>query len=275
MPRAQSTARAVRFSRYRTAHGASPARTVRDWRGGRLPLHPSWLAALRRARSPQHLPLPNRHYAYLLRSVPGRRLRVPALTGAACGACGSPRTARYPGIIGECCLERSKRSSRGSGRTGYSVTSLGRCVVVSMYSKHWPCLFPQHGVRGRKHRRAIQFWRTWQHGRSLRAHGVSGSSARPDPQRRLSDRRARTASRARVRRCRPGIIFSNRSEDVKSAVLRELRRPRDSGGPAQATREVAIYRLASVARMDRFVGPKTYAAGRPWRRTFARPRSNL
>ncbi|MBB4855083.1 hypothetical protein HNP40_002475 [Mycobacteroides chelonae] len=25
-----------------------------------------------------------------------------------------------------------------------------RCVDVAMYSKHWPCLFPQHGP-GRKH----------------------------------------------------------------------------------------------------------------------------
>jgi hypothetical protein len=30
----------------------------------------------------------------------------------------------------------------------------GRCADVSHYSKHWPCLFPQHGP-GRKHHRKI------------------------------------------------------------------------------------------------------------------------
>jgi len=35
-----------------------------------------------------------------------------------------------------------------------------RCVDVSHFSKHWPCLFPQHGP-GRKHNRSIRL-EPWQ-----------------------------------------------------------------------------------------------------------------
>src|SRR5581483_7693424 len=34
------------------------------------------------------------------------------------------------------------------------------CTMVKSYSKHWPCLFPQHGP-GRKHHRRIEL-REWQ-----------------------------------------------------------------------------------------------------------------
>ena len=34
------------------------------------------------------------------------------------------------------------------------------CVEVSLYSKHWPCLLPQHG-RGKKHTRKIRL-EPWQ-----------------------------------------------------------------------------------------------------------------
>jgi hypothetical protein len=41
------------------------------------------------------------------------------------------------------------------------VTKAGEgCTEVSAYSKHWPCLFPQHGP-GRKHERKIELT-VWQ-----------------------------------------------------------------------------------------------------------------
>lgn len=56
---------------------------------------------------------------------------------------------RYPGIIEECC---HAMEAVMPGRRAYRLPRRSRCIEVSMYSKHWPCLFPQHGS-GRKHER--------------------------------------------------------------------------------------------------------------------------
>jgi hypothetical protein len=58
---------------------------------------------------------------------------------------------KYPGIIEECreaidTLMPRQRASIAPQPKG--------CVVVSLYSKHWPCLLPQHGP-GRKHTSAL------------------------------------------------------------------------------------------------------------------------
>jgi hypothetical protein len=47
---------------------------------------------------------------------------------------------RYPGLIRQCEIGRATKQG---------------CVDVYSYSKHWPCLFPQHGP-GRKHERKIE-----------------------------------------------------------------------------------------------------------------------
>lgn len=57
----------------------------------------------------------------------------------------------YPAIIGRC---RAAIDMLMPGQRA-AVRSLPKgCVEVSRYSKHWPCLFPQHGP-GRKHNRTI------------------------------------------------------------------------------------------------------------------------
>ena len=56
---------------------------------------------------------------------------------------------RYPGIIAEC---QGAMAVVLPNRVGL-VPKLG-CVEVCAYSKHWPCVFPQHGP-GPKHKRAI------------------------------------------------------------------------------------------------------------------------
>jgi Homeodomain-like domain len=58
--------------------------------------------------------------------------------------------AAYPGIIDECCAALEALFSE---KTAYRHKRRHcNCVEVSMYSKHWPCFFPQHG-RSRKHLR--------------------------------------------------------------------------------------------------------------------------
>ena len=125
-----------------------------------------------------------------------------------------------------------------------------RCVEISMYSKHWVCLFPQHGP-GRKHLRQIELapWqlRAVEQARELFLRGLIHS----DGCRIIA--RERQAGRMREA---PRYIFSNRSEDIKTLFCNSC----DALGvrwTRPSAKDIAIYRRQSVARLDEFVGPKT------------------
>lgn len=114
-----------------------------------------------------------------------------------------------------------------------------------MYSKHWTCLFPQHGP-GRKHQRPIHL-EPWQKQLVRRAtESFVRGLIHSDGCRVVANDRGMKSIR---------YHFSNRSEDIKSllcAALDDLRihwtRPRD--------REVAVYARQAVLRLDEFIGPK-------------------
>lgn len=217
-----------------------PRPTVRDWRWGRYTqtLRPKGRdRECRQACEPRALP--HAAYNYLLgmylgdgcisRSHEVWRLRIVT-------------DARYPGIIEECC---QAMETVMPGRRIHRLHRRSRCVEISMYSKHWVCLFPQHGP-GRKHRRPIHL-EPWQ-----------SRLVGQDPERLIrglihSDGCRTIATDRGVRSVR--YHFSNRSEDIKSLfcdVLDSLgihwTRPSDRG--------IAIYRRDAVARLDQFVGPK-------------------
>lgn len=125
-----------------------------------------------------------------------------------------------------------------------------QCVEISAYWLHWPCAFPQHGP-GRKHLRPIvltseqrrivfaspkSFLRGLIHSDGTRFVAVEkkGSSVRHAPRHE----------------------FSNRSEGILRLFMEaceavEVRYTRPS------VKQVAIYRQASVAKLDEFVGPKS------------------
>lgn len=119
-----------------------------------------------------------------------------------------------------------------------------------MYSKHWLCLIPQHGP-GPKHRRAIvlagwqrEIVRRW---REPFLRGLIHSDGCRIIAHERQAGRVRDAAR---------YIFSNRSEDIKALFCESC----DALGirwTRPSYKDVAIYRLESVARMDQFVGPKT------------------
>ena len=120
-----------------------------------------------------------------------------------------------------------------------------RCVEVYLDSKHWPCLFPQHGP-DKKHLRAIKL-EPWQE--------VLVKEATEQFVRGLidSDGCRVVANDRGVKSVR--YHFSNRSDDIRGlycAALDEL------GIPWTRPRwfDVAVYRKAAVARLDEFVGPK-------------------
>lgn len=156
--------------------------------------------------------------------------------------------ARYPQIISECqgalnALFPEKQAHAGRRRGS-------RCVDVSMWSKHWPCLIPQHG-RGPKHSRPIRLtdWQKDMVGQEREAflRGLIHSDGCRIVARERSGSGLREA---------PRYLFSNRSEDIKglfcdscNALGIRWTRPSEI--------QIAIYRKASVAALDEFVGPKT------------------
>ncbi|HET7052298.1 MAG TPA: hypothetical protein VFI09_00055 [Solirubrobacterales bacterium] len=153
----------------------------------------------------------------------------------------------YPGIIDECC---AALEAIFPDKTAHRLKrNDSNCIEVSMYSKHWPCLFPQHGP-GRKHLRSICL-AAWQE-------EIVRANPRPFLRGLIHSDGTRIIATERkgsyVRRA-PRYAFSNKSEDIKrlfcascDAIGARWTRPSD--------RQIAIYRKASVALLDEFVGPK-------------------
>ncbi|MCV7212538.1 LAGLIDADG family homing endonuclease [Mycolicibacterium canariasense] len=214
---------------------AVPRRTVWDWRRAGPQLRRPHDSCAQHDYS--HLP--SDAYAYLLGLYLGDgsisqnrrvwRLRVTL-------------DKRYPGIIESC------RRTIDTIMSGQQATVFPRdtgCVDVSLYSKHWPCLFPQHGP-GQKHTRPIVL-QPWQ-----QAHVDAATEAfirgliHSDGCRVVANDRG-------VRSVR--YHFTNHSADIRNLYCAALDR---LGIPwTQNSRYViAVYRKAATARLDEFVGPK-------------------
>jgi hypothetical protein len=149
---------------------------------------------------------------------------------------------KYPSIIERC---RQAMDALMPGQRAATLRCSSNCTEVSLYSMHWPCLFPQHGP-GRKHLRPIRL-EPWQ--KEL------VKEAAEDFVRGLidSDGCRVIANDRGVRSVR--YHFSNRSDDIRAlycAALDHL------GIPWTQPRwfDIAVYRKAAVARLDEFVGPK-------------------
>jgi hypothetical protein len=153
--------------------------------------------------------------------------------------------AKYPTIIGRCreAIDMLMPAQRAS------VMQLPKnCVEVSLYSKHWPCLFPQHGP-GKKHTRTIAL-EPWQQVLVDKAteEFVLGL-IHSDGCRVVANDRGVMSIR---------YHFSNRSEDIIglfTAALDAL----DIPWTRSTKYIVSIYRKAATARLDEFVGPKDRA----------------
>jgi hypothetical protein len=149
---------------------------------------------------------------------------------------------KYPGIIDRC---RVAIDTLMPGQHASVMPRQTGCVVVSLYSKHWPCLLPQHGP-GRKHTRPIRL-EPWQE--------VLVKEATEDFVRGLihSDGCRVVANDRGVRSIR--YHFSNRSEDIHGLFTSALD---DLGIPwtRSSKKIVSVYRKTATARLDEFVGPK-------------------
>lgn len=151
---------------------------------------------------------------------------------------------KYPAIIERCCQAIELLMP---GQRAGVVKKVG-CFDVSLYSKHWPCLIPQHGP-GVKHNRRIAL-EPWQQALVDQAteEFVLGLIH--------SDGCRVVANDRGVRSIR--YHFSNRSEDIIGLFTGAL----DKLGIhwTRSTKYiVSIYRKADTARLDEFIGPKTRA----------------
>jgi hypothetical protein len=215
-----------------------PRATVKDWRL-RPPTRLRSLSDTPCGATHDYTTLPVNAYSYLLGlylgdgciSRMGRvwRLRISL-------------DKKYPGIIDSC---RYAIDTVMPGQRASMQTQQQGCVVLSLYSKHWPCLFPQHGP-GRKHLRPIKL-EPWQQ--------ELVDQATEDFVRGLihSDGCRVIANDRGVKSIR--YHFTNHSEDILGLFTGALDR---LGIPwTRSTKYVvSVYRKAATARLDEFIGPK-------------------
>jgi hypothetical protein len=151
---------------------------------------------------------------------------------------------KYPAIIDRC---RAALSTLMPGQHA-GMTKKKGCVEVWLYSKHWPCLFPQHGP-GRKHNRTIAL-EPWQQALVDQAteEFVLGL-IHSDGCRVVANDRGVMSIR---------YHFSNRSEDIIGLFTGALD-ALDIPWTRSTKYIVSIYRKAATARLDEFVGPKDRA----------------
>jgi hypothetical protein len=127
------------------------------------------------------------------------------------------------------------------------------CTYVKSVSKHWPCLFPQHGP-GRKHERRIQL-EPWQQ-EIVTAH--PGDFARGlfhSDGCRLINRVRRPLKDGDRWYEYPRYLFVNKSADIHRLCGEAL----DRLGVAwrfSKPATISVARREAVARLDEFVGPK-------------------
>ncbi|MFF7243767.1 helix-turn-helix domain-containing protein [Embleya sp. NPDC008237] len=155
----------------------------------------------------------------------------------------------WPGLM-QGCADAITRVLPGSAS---NFVSRQGCTDVKRYSQHWPCLFPQHSP-GRKHERSIVL-ESWQQD-IVRAEpwalvrGLIHSDGC-----RITNRTTRMVAGERRRYEYPRYLFTNESMDIMRILTTTLD---ELGVEWKFARRnnLSVARRASVALMDRHIGPK-------------------
>jgi hypothetical protein len=221
-----------------------PRRTIRDWRSGRIPD----FDRVRTRRSPYAQScricggdpsnLPQGAYTYLLGLYLGDgfisthhrqvfRLRI---------VCANA----YPGLIQRCESAMAEVLPNKVSRT----PKIG-CTEVASYSKHWPCLFPQHGP-GKKHERKIELT-PWQQ-------ELVDLDPRPLVRGLLHSDGCRVLNWVNGTPY-PRYHFTNVSADIRGIFGRACDQLGVDWRPNNRW-SLSVARRGSVALLDEFVGPK-------------------
>ncbi|MET7776670.1 MULTISPECIES: helix-turn-helix domain-containing protein [Streptomyces] len=159
----------------------------------------------------------------------------------------------WPGLIDACA--EAMQILRPANKV-FSVQRQG-CQYVTCYSKHWPCLFPQHGP-GKKHERpiALEHWQQeivdthpWEFIRGL----IHSDGCR------ITNWTEKVIAGERKRYEYPRYFFTNASDDIRQLYTDTLDKLgiqwthcTRNGNPFN----ISVARKASVALMDAHVGPK-------------------
>ncbi|MER6129270.1 helix-turn-helix domain-containing protein [Streptomyces sp. NPDC001795] len=220
---------------------------IRSWQTRLEPLDRNRSTPCPRCRESPGAPDEPASYAYLLGLYLGDgcvsllRRRVYFLRIACADA--------WPGLIDACA--EAMQAVRPANKV-FRVQRKG-CQYVTCYSKHWPCLFPQHGP-GKKHERliALEPWQQaivdahpWEFIRGL----IHSDGCR------ITNWTTRLIGGERKRYEYPRYFFTNLSRDIVQLFTDAL----DHVGvewKLANPRNVSIARKASVALLDTHVGPK-------------------
>jgi hypothetical protein len=149
----------------------------------------------------------------------------------------------YPRLIEECEAAIGAVLDSKVGR----VKAIG-CVQVSAYSKHWPCMFPQHGP-GMKHTRKIELAH-WQQ-------ALVDKDPRPLIRGLIHSDGCRVLNRAAGTKYPPypRYHFTNTSADIRRIFTDACDAIGVQWRHNNAT-NISIARRRSVAILDSFIGPK-------------------
>lgn len=216
-----------------------PRSTLRQWIGLGRPASPRWVACPRCNPAAELDPAA---YVYLLGLYLGDgyiskqpkdvwRLRI-------------FQTARYVEHIAECCI-----AMEAVLPNRVLVQPREGCVEIGSSSKHWPCLFPQHGP-GRKHERPIVL-APWQqelvdaYPRMLLRGLIQSDGSRHQNRVRRGERRY---SYTRYE-------FTNVSNDIMGIFTATCDRLGVHWTRTNA-KSTSVARRADVAFLDTFIGPK-------------------
>jgi hypothetical protein len=222
-----------------------PLRTIRNWRTGKR------RAALNKRPSNcprcDDLQLDNVAYAYLLGLYLGdggrtRQRKDVYVLSIACSDA-------WPGLIAA--AKEALRSVKPSSAV-FCARRKGMTEVKST-SKHWPCLFPQHGP-GMKHTRKIEL-ADWQQVIVDRYPGDFVRGMIHSDGCRGMNRVRRVLADGEHWYEYPRYLFSNKSRDILGLCEAALDR---LGVEWRFARPdvISVARRAAVARLDEFVGPK-------------------
>jgi hypothetical protein len=224
-------------------------RTLRNWWYSPEKLSQSTKRTCPRCAEAKTVVEPQRDYAYLLGLYLGD------------GCVSRPRPSKdvwalrvmcadaWPGLMVEC-----KRAMMAV-RPGNSVCMIQRegCVEVVCTSKHWPCLFPQHGP-GRKHERKIEL-EPWQQEIVDSHPGDFARGLFHSDGCRLINRVRRPVKGGERWYEYPRYLFVNRSADIHRLCGEALDRLGVAWRFSKPT-TISVARREAVARLDEFVGPK-------------------
>jgi hypothetical protein len=155
----------------------------------------------------------------------------------------------WPGLTEECV--RAMLAVRPASRV--MLQQKQGCHEVASYSKHWPCLFPQHGP-GKKHLRRIEL-QPWQETIVTEFPGEFVKGLFHSDGYRGMNRVRRVLGGREHWYEYPRYLFSNKSKDILGLCGAALDRLEVEWRFARWD-VISVAKKEAVARLDAFVGPK-------------------